>query len=118
MHRTRIAGLLVAAVLLAAGTACSSSDSPEPAASTSTPTDETTSAPAKVSKSETIRRCTNAVADRAADTSSGEVHSEPTPKPCAGLPDSEYLDAYMDGIRQANQAGRDELERQLDDATP
>jgi hypothetical protein len=58
-----------------------------------------------------------------AKQSAGEVPSEPTPTPCAPLSDSEYLDAYMDGIMQSNRDALEERQRRRDeeaekDATP
>ena len=103
MRRTATA---VTAALLLTLTGCSSGDA-EPAKTVTA----TTTAPPQLSKAEQTRQCVDAVADVAA-AASGEVPSEPTPAPCASLNDSEYLDAYMDGISQANRAALDQ--RQLD----
>ena len=93
MHtRTAAATLLVLAATL---TACTTTDpAPDkPAAATSTP------AP---SHAELIQQCTDAVANLPVGED-GEVPSDPVPAECTGLSDSDYLDAYMDGINQANQ---------------
>jgi hypothetical protein len=96
------AGLLAAGLLL---TGCSSgsggTDKPTPAATI-------TSAAPTLSHADLIQACVDAVAGVPADDD-GSVPSEPRPGPCTGLPEDEYLDAYMDGIQQSNQAGRDGL---------
>lgn len=103
--RTITAALLLTALATAS---CSSAD-PKPAA-TVTVTADASASPA-LSKAEITEQCIDAVAQRAADTTGAEVPSEPTPAPCAGLSDSDYLDAYMDGISAANNAAREELDR-------
>lgn len=50
-----------------------------------------------------------AVAQVAAETEGAEVPSEPVPDECASLSESEYLDAYMDGIQEANRKAREAL---------
>ena len=113
MRLTQRAAATAAALLLAAGaTACSSSDSPEPTRTAQT----TVTAPAPLSKAEQTQQCVDAVASLTPNEA-GEVPSEPTPAPCAPLTDSEYLDAYMDGIAQSNKAGQDELQRKIDEAS-
>lgn len=67
------------------------------------------------SSADGVQACVDAVATRAPGPD-GSVPFEPTPTPCTDLPDDEYLDAYMDGIAQGNQAGRDELQKQIDEA--
>ncbi|MFI8942712.1 hypothetical protein [Streptomyces syringium] len=96
------------AALLITLTGCTKT-SPAPAATEAAPA-------ATLSHAQVTKQCIDAVAARPAEPSSGEVPSEPTPAPCAPLTDGEYLDAYLRGIRQANEAGRDELQRQLDEA--
>jgi hypothetical protein len=107
--RTRTA--TVTAVLLAAALAgCSSGGDAEPAKTV------TTTASPKLSKEEVTRQCVDALTERAME-SEGEVPFDPTPAPCAPLGDSEYLDAYMDGISEANRAGLEERQRERDEAS-
>lgn len=97
MHRTTVA--VSAALILGGLASCTSSSEPAPA------TTKTVTTTPKFSKAEITQQCVDAVAQRATTDESGEVASEPTPAPCAPLSDSEYLDAYMDGIHQINQTG-------------
>ncbi|HEY9374918.1 hypothetical protein [Streptomyces sp.] len=96
MHRRPIAA---AALLLTALTACSGpGDDPKPA-----PTVTVTASPS-LSREEAVKGCVDAVVERAlAET--GEVPSEPRPAGCESLTESEYLDAYMDGLSEANRRG-------------
>lgn len=106
----RISRLLSAAlpVLLAAGlVSCSTATPPDaPAPSASAP---------QLSKAAVTERCVSAVSFRAPDAE-GSVPFEPVPAECAALSDSEYLDAYARGLREANQRGRDDLQREIDAA--
>ncbi|SCK20175.1 hypothetical protein YUYDRAFT_02094 [Streptomyces sp. ScaeMP-e48] len=103
--RTAAASILLAATLTACSTAPST---PEPATTTSAaPTADTAT---------TVQDCIDAVAEIPAGPD-GSVPSDPVPAECADLSDSEYLDAYMDGISQSNQDGIDDLEQQIEDAT-
>lgn len=96
MHRRPIAA---AALLLAALTACSSSSGdPKPV-----PTVTVTASPS-LSKEQAAKACVDALTERAME-SQGEVPFDPTPAPCAPLSDSEYLDAYYDGLSEANRRG-------------
>lgn len=99
--------LAVTAALLLALTGCSNGGDAEPAKTVTA----TTTVPPKLSKAETTQQCIDAVA-ALEPADNGEVPFEPTPTPCAALPDREYLDAYMDGISQANRDALDQ--RQLD----
>lgn len=102
--RTAAASILLAATL----TACSAETStPEPATTMST-------APA-ADKATTVKACVDAVAGLPAGPD-GSVPSDPVPTECTDLSDSEYLDAYMDGIAQANREGIADLEQQIEDA--
>ncbi|MCX4581991.1 hypothetical protein [Streptomyces sp. NBC_01481] len=107
--RTRTAAATAATLLLAL-TACGASSEPKPATTTATVT-----APAPVDKAQQIRLCMDAVAT-VKPNAAGDVPSEPKPDPCTALTESEYLDAYMDGIAQGNKAGQDELQRQIEEA--
>lgn len=113
MRTRHLAAAITATLLLITLTGCSGSGDAEP---TKTVTATTATSP-KLSKAEMTLQCVDAV-DVVADLPStdGEVQFEPTPAPCASLSDSEYLDAYMDGIAQHNKAGQDDLQRQIDEA--
>ena len=102
--------LAATALLLLALTGCSSSDpDPKPAVTvTATPSPT-------IDKAAITQQCTDAVTE-VAKQATGEVPSEPTPAPCAGLDDSEYLDAYMNGISQANRDALDQRQRDRDKA--
>ncbi|MFD7237710.1 hypothetical protein ACFWAT_20700 [Streptomyces syringium] len=98
----------ICAVALATLTGCTEKR-PAPAA--------TDAAPAHtLSRAQVGQQCVDAIANRATKQT-GNMPFEPAPHACLPLSDSEYLDAYMRGLRQHNQAGRDELQRQLDEAT-
>lgn len=103
--------LAVTGALLLALTGCTSSRDAKPV---ETVTATTTASPS-VDKARVTQACMDAVAEIPADES-GEVPSEPTPAACAPLSDSEYLDAYMDGIIQGNREGIAERERQASEA--
>lgn len=96
-----------AVLLLVTLTACSSSD-PAPAP---TVTATETKTP-ELSKTEQTQACVDAVADvistRPEDFDS-ETDSDPKPEECNTLSDSEYLDAYMDGLFESNRRGREAL---------
>lgn len=97
-------------VVLAAVTGCSSDSNDDRG------TDQpTTTAPAAAA-ADTYQACVDAVAAIPADDS-GQVPSDPVPEACADLDEGDYLDAYMDGIAQSNQAGRDALQDLLDEAS-
>lgn len=107
--RTTTVALAAAVVLL---TGCTSSSEQ--------PTEPATSAPAAsepaLTQAEITEQCVDAIAERAANTTDAEVPSDPTPKPCTPLSDSDYLDAYMDGIQQANEAARERLQEEIEGA--
>ena len=94
MHARTITTLLLCATAL---TACTTSDpapAPDkPAATTAAPT---------LDQAQLTQQCVDAVAELPVDAN-GSVPSEPVPAECTALSDSDYLDAYMDGINQANQ---------------
>lgn len=92
---------VVALLVLAA---CGSGDDSKPTQSSTT--SAPTTAPA-LSHAETVEQCTTAVA--ALPPGPDGVPFTPTPAPCAGLSDHDYLNAYMDGLAQSNQQGRDAL---------
>lgn len=104
----RPTAIALCAALLVTLTGCTKTN-PAPAATEAAPA-------ATLSHAQVTRQCIDAVAALPAEPSSGEVPSEPVPLDCLPLSDSEYLDAYMRGIRQANQANRDELQRRIDEA--
>ncbi|MFD8866040.1 hypothetical protein ACFV1F_16975 [Streptomyces sp. NPDC059590] len=111
--RTTAAAVITAGLLL---TGCSSSDetNDKPSKPTHTTTAPTT-APAKLSKAEITSRCVDALVDQAADDPSSDVGAT-RPEKCAQLDDSEYADAVLDATQQANQAGRDQLQDEIDEA--
>lgn len=99
---------------LAAATAGCSSDTTD--SKPDKPAAVTASATPTVDEATARQACVDAVAAIPADAN-GEVPSEPVPDACASLDEDAYLDAYMDGIEQANQAGRDALQDLIDDAS-
>lgn len=106
------AAACAALLALAALTGCSSTDSTnKPSTPTPTPTVTHT-----VDQAAARQACADAVAALPADTN-GQVPSEPVPDECKTLSDSDYLDAYMDGIQQSNQEGRDALQDLIDQAS-
>lgn len=104
--RTRTA--ITAVLLTAALAGCSSGDA-EPK---ETVTATTTVSPSP-DKAQVTQACVEATTERA-KAAAGEVPFDPTPAPCAPLSDSEYLDAYMDGISEANRSGLEERQRERD----
>lgn len=112
MHiRRATAAALLALALGAAGCSSQSDDGkpsePTTAAASSTPT---------VDEAAVRQACVDAVANIEADAN-GEVPSEPVPDECSSLSQADYLRAYMDGIRQSNQEGRDALQDLIDEAS-
>ncbi|MEW2570481.1 hypothetical protein [Streptomyces sp. NPDC047070] len=112
MHaRTALAAALLALAAATAGCGSDSSNdepskSDKPAASASPSVDEAAA----------LQACVDAVADIPAGDN-GEVPSEPVPDECADLDEGDYLDAYMDGIEQSNEQGRDDLQDAIDEAS-
>ncbi|MET7763004.1 hypothetical protein ABZS86_03405 [Streptomyces sp. NPDC005355] len=109
-HTTNAAAVVATTLLL---TGCSTSDGrdkPTPAGASASATE------AALSKAEIIRRCVDAIADRAAATKGGAVRSEPVPKPCVPLSDADYLDAYLEGLHQATRAAQDQSQDGVDKA--
>lgn len=89
-------------VALLALAACGTSEDPDPKG----PAPATTHA--KLSRADAMERCTDAVADLA--TGQDEAPSEEDlPKVCARLSDADRLDAYADGLAEANQRARDAM---------
>ncbi|MEV4974435.1 hypothetical protein [Streptomyces scopuliridis] len=107
---------LAAALLLVTLTGCSSGSDPAP---TETVTATTTPTAPALSQAEITQQCIDAVAaaisQRSADFDP-KTDTDPQPTECDGLSETDYLDAYMDGLQQSNQAGRDELQRQIEEA--
>jgi hypothetical protein len=109
MHaRTTACAALLALAALTTG--CSSQSSDEPDKPTST-TATATATPAA-----------DSAADRQAcvDASKAAVEADnddTKPAECEGLTESDYLDAYMDGLEQHNQEGRDALQDAIDEAS-
>lgn len=114
MRRT---ALTLAAVLLLAGAAVGCSDSEDTPADKPSPVAASSAGetPA-VSAEEAAQACVDAVAELEPGED-GSVPFEPAPDECASLSDSEYLDAYMDGIAQSNREGIEDLERLIEEAS-
>ncbi|MFD3655977.1 hypothetical protein [Streptomyces sp. NPDC058620] len=91
---TRTAATLI--LLAATLTACTSTDpAPEKPAATSAPA---------LSKAEITRQCVNAIAEAVSNRPADfdpETDSDPQPAACDALSEAEYMDAYMDGLSQA-----------------
>lgn len=108
--RTRPA--LATASLLLALTACSSqtSNTPPPAATTAEP---------GVFPAEQREACVDAwavtISGRPADFDP-ETDTDPTPEACTGIPESDSLAAYMEGLAKSSKAGQDDLQKAIDDA--
>jgi hypothetical protein len=104
--RTTTAAILAAATLLLGLTGCSSDAKPAP-----TKTVTVTPTPA-LSKAEITEQCAAAVAvviDQRPEDFDPELDEDPHPAECDGLDDSEYLDAYMDGLHRSSEAARERL---------
>ncbi|MFG2515978.1 hypothetical protein [Streptomyces sp. NPDC048584] len=112
--RTTLAAVLLALAALTAG--CSSdSSSDTPAATTSAPPPSLTVDPA-----EARQACVDAWAETISnrpDDFNAEADTDTEPAECDGLPQDEWTDRYMDGLQQANQAGRDALQDLIDEAS-
>ncbi|MFD5370810.1 hypothetical protein [Streptomyces sp. NPDC127103] len=117
MRRHTTAALAAASLLLAL-TACGTADNPPASPSDKGGTEASTAAPA-LSAAEQRKACVDAwaatIGARPTDFNA-ETDTDPTPDACAGIPESDSLDAYMDGLMQSNKAGRDELQKAIDDA--
>ncbi|MGW9437949.1 hypothetical protein [Streptomyces sp. NPDC055607] len=112
--RTRHITAALAAVLLLGLTACgTATEEPEqPAVTTVTGTPT-------LSADEQRKACVDAIAAtiRARPNDfNPDTDSDPKPDACATIPESDYLDAYMDGLKQSNQAGIDDLQKAIEDA--
>ncbi|MFM9542308.1 hypothetical protein [Streptomyces turgidiscabies] len=109
--RTAAVTVLLALAAFTAG--CSSDSTTDKPAATATPAASPTPS---IDQAAARQACVDAVAAIPADDN-GEVPSEPVPDECKALTDGDYLDAYMDGIGQANQDGRDALQDLIDEAS-
>lgn len=108
MHaRTALPAVLLA---LAAATAGCGTDSADDKPSTPA-TSAAASTPA-VNDAAAIQACVDAV-QAAVDAGTDDTK----PDECASLTESDYLDAYMDGLEQHNQDGRDDLQDAIDEAS-
>lgn len=91
------------ALLAAALTACSDNGSPD----SDKPTASAAPSKSKADPAQARQDCADAVKEAIdADPSNDDLER---PADCASLSDSEYLDAYMDGLQEHNKAGRDAL---------
>lgn len=111
--RRLTATALVAATLTLALTGCSSQkadNKPTPAATTTE---------AGIFPAEQREACVDAwavtISDRPADFDP-ETDTDPTPAACTGIPESDSLNAYMEGLMQSNRAGQEDMRRRIDEA--
>lgn len=102
-----------AVLLLAALTACSSSDGREPAKVTATVT-KTPELSAEEARAACVEAWADTISARPSDWDS-EVDSDPEPEACKGLPEGDYTDRYFEGLQQSNKEARDKLGECLDD---
>lgn len=115
MHARFTAAAITTAVLLAL-VGCSSDGSDAKPSPTKTVT--VTPTPA-LSKAEVTQQCIDAVAvviDQRPPDFDPETEEDPQPTECDSLTDSEYLDAYMDGVSQRNLDAIQEREDQREEA--
>jgi ABC-type glycerol-3-phosphate transport system substrate-binding protein len=116
MRRTTIALLATTALTLTACSASSDTDQPK---TTTTVTATATKTP-QLSTAQQRQACVDAWAEtigsRPADFDP-DVDTDTEPTECAGLPEGDYTDMYMEGLQQQNQAGRDDAEDCLSDPT-
>jgi hypothetical protein len=112
MHIRRAAAAALLTLALGATGCSGQADDAKP----SEPTTAAASRTPTVDAAAARQACVDAVAGIAADAN-GEVPSEPVPDECASLSQSDYLKAYMDGIEQSNQEGRDALQDLIDEAS-
>ncbi|MEU0716825.1 hypothetical protein ABZ498_06540 [Streptomyces lavendulocolor] len=110
----RTQSILAAAGLLLAVTGCSAE--PEPAKPPTSPA-VTASPTPTVDTAQQLALCVDAIAALEPDAD-GSLPMDPRPSECAALDDSAYLDAYYDGLAQANQQGLDERQAEREDAEP
>lgn len=101
----RIRTVAAGALLLAALAGCSAGGNPAPEKASTAPA----AASPSLSKVEATEQCIDAVAGQPAD-------DESKPAECESLSDSEYLDANLKGVQQRNKAGREDLQRQIEEA--
>jgi len=107
---------IAAMLLLAALTACSGGGDTEPV---KTATVTATKTPT-LSAEEARAACVDAWADSIGarpDDFDPETDSDPEPAECAGLPEGEWMDRYMEGLSISNQRGLEERQRELDEAS-
>ncbi|MCA1217124.1 hypothetical protein [Streptomyces sp. 8L] len=111
--RSAAAAVLLAAAAFTAGCSSNSGSTakPSPPATSAQPS---STAPA-VDPAAARKACVDAVSAIPAD-GNGQVPSEPVPAACKSLSDSDYLDAYTDGIAKSNEAGRERLDHATWDA--
>ena len=110
-HAIATTGLLLATLTL---TACSSSEAPPVDTKPATTTTAAPSTTPPVDMAAATEACIEAVRQSLKTVTSGEDIERPTE--CEPLDDSAYLEAYMKGLQKRNQDGRDELQRQIDEA--
>lgn len=114
MRERLTATLLALPIAAAALVGCSGSDESKPEPSKPTHSAAAPTTEPALSKAEIGRRCANAIADQLANEADSDDDNRPAE--CETLSDSEYADAAFKGTQQANQAARDELQEQIDEA--
>ncbi|MFE6931762.1 hypothetical protein ACFVDT_06995 [Streptomyces sp. NPDC057699] len=114
MHN-RTAAAIAAGILLTLTACGGSSTEDKPTTPASTAAASSTVDPAQATK-----ECVDAVAATIGarpDDFDPENDSDPKPDACKSLSEDEYLDAYMDGLSEANKQGLADLQDQIDEAT-
>lgn len=64
--------------------------------------------------------CVNAWADTISNRPENfdpDTDDDAEPEVCKGLPDDDWTDRYMDGLKESNQRGRDALQDLIDEAS-
>lgn len=106
--RTAAAAITGAALLALVGCTSTPDDKPE-----TKPSRITSSAPADPEAA--AQACTDEVyAHISAGNQLGA--DEPRPDACSGMPQDDYLDTLLAVTKQVNENGRDDLEKQIEDA--
>ncbi|MFH8717252.1 hypothetical protein [Streptomyces zaomyceticus] len=114
----RLTSPALAAAFLLALTACGTADNPPATPSDKGGAEASTASPTLFTV-EQRQACVDAwaatIGARPTDFNP-ETDSDPAPDACNGIPESDWLDAYMDGLQQSNKAGQDSLQKAIDDA--
>ncbi|MGW1814083.1 hypothetical protein ACWCQM_11055 [Streptomyces sp. NPDC002125] len=114
--RTNLTVAAIAAGILLTLTACGGSTTEDKPATPAT----TAAATPTLDAAEVTQECIDAVAATVGarpDDFDPENDSDPKPDACKSLSEDEYMDAYMDGLTEANKQGLADLQDQIDEAT-